>query len=338
MKKITTLCFAFVMVLTSLTGCGSSGQPDADTTSATLEKEVTAEESNNAFEDTTVDETTAKETRTVSTAMGDIEVPVNPQRVVANWYVGDVVGLGMNLVGYYAWAQETMPFYEELTASTKIENWEPEEVMTLEPDLIITYQEEDFDKFSGIAPVLVISESEYSSEERFQLIGDATGHGEEAKQAIDNFKAKLEAAKETLQSDVFEGKTFSILQDWGSTGEWAGVAYETGSRGGILVYDYLELTMPDKLIELIEKTGEGRGTISYEVAHEYFGDYILWFLQEDMESEYSQMEVFKNIPAVKEGNLVEIPGKYMGLFYYADVPSLTAQLDYMVEAINSLAK
>lgn len=330
MKKLTVLCVAFAMAFTSLAGCKRT-QSATDTVSKTQDNDMQAKDS----DDTTQSDAT-KETKTVSTALGDIEVPVNPQRVVVNWYVGDVIGLGLNIVGYYGWAQETMPFYEELNASTKIENWEAEEIMALEPDLIVTYKDEDFDKFSGIAPVLVVNESAYSSEERFQLIGDATGRGEEAKQAINMFHTNLEAAKKELNSGVFEGKTFSILQDWGSTGEWAGVAYETGSRGGTLLYDYLQLSMPDKLKKLITEEGEGRGTLSYEVAHEYFGDYILWFLPENMESEYSKMEVFKNIPAVKEGNLVEISYDYMGLFYYDDIPSLSAQLDYMVKAINTL--
>lgn len=332
MKKLMILGVTFVMAITSLVGCGTK-QSTTDKVSEAVKIDDVANDSDN-----TTKSSSENDTRTIQTAMGDIEVPVNPQRVVVNWYVGDVVGLGLNLVGYYAWEQETMPFYNELIASTKIENWDAEEIMTLEPDLIITYQEEDFDKFSQIAPVLVISESAYSPEERFQFIGDATGRGEVAKEVINNFQTNLEAAKTDLKSGVFEGKTFSILQDWGSTGEWAGVAYETGSRGGTLLYDYLELSMPDKLKELIEKTGEGRGSLSYEVAHEYFGDYILWFLPENVESEYSKMEVFQNIEAVKQGNLVEISYDYMGLFYYDDVPSLSAQLDYMVKAINTLAE
>ncbi|MCS4466406.1 hypothetical protein JTS99_08810 [Clostridium botulinum] len=49
----------------------------------------------------------------------DIEVPANPKRVVANWYVGEVITLGLNLVGYNAWEQETMPFYDKLKATKK---------------------------------------------------------------------------------------------------------------------------------------------------------------------------------------------------------------------------
>lgn len=309
MKKFLALFCSIIMTTAILAGCSSS--KNAEKEEATV--------------------------RTVSTVKGDIKVPANPKRVVANWYVGDVITLELNLVGYNAWAQETMPFYDELKASTKIEKWEPEEVMDLEPELIITYDEADFDKFSKIAPVLVIPESK-SSEERLKIIGEATGRADEANKAVSNFEEKLADAKKTLKGDAFTGKTFSIMEDWGPSGEWSGVAYETGSRGGTLVYDYLGLKYPDKLKELIAKSGEGRGTISYEVAHEYFGDYILWFKQEGKESEYAKTEIWKSIPAVTEGRVVEIPGENQGLFYYSDVTSLTAQLDYMVDAINSLVK
>ncbi len=310
MKKFLSLFCAIFISATILAGCSSS-------------KNVEKEEAT---------------VRIVSTAKGDIEVPANPKRVVANWYVGDVISLGLNLVGYNAWAQESMPFYNELTASTKIEKWEPEEVMALEPDLIITYDEADFDKFSKIAPVLVIPEGKMDSLERVKAIGEATGRNSEAEKVVSNFKENLDNAKKTLKGDKFANKTFSIMEDWGATGEWSGIYYETGSRGGTLVYEYLGLKYPDKLKNLIEKSGEGRGSISYEVAHEYFGDYILWFRQEGKESDYAKTDIWKSIPAVAEGRVVEIPGKYSGLFYYSDVMSLTKQLDYMVNAINSLAK
>ncbi len=275
-------------------------------------------------------------TRTISTVMGDIEIPANPQRVVVNWYIGEVLATGLNVVGYNCWAQETMPFYDQMIATTKLENWQQEDVMALEPDLIITYSKDDFETFSKIAPVLVIDES-VTSPERSRIIGDATGHSETANKNIETFEVKLAAAKEAFQSEAFEGKTFSIMEDWGASGDWSGVAYETGSRGGTLVYKYLGLQYPDKLAQLIESTGEGRNTLSYEVAHEYFGDYILWFRQAGKESEYAKTDIWKSIPAVAEGRVLEIPGEYQGLFYYDDVLSLTAQLDYLVDALNALA-
>jgi len=280
----------------------------------------------------------ALDTHTINTVMGDIEVPKEPQRVVVNWYIGDVLSLDLNVVGYYAWEQETMPFYDKFSSDTKLESWAAEDIMAAEPDLIITYQTEDFEKFGKIAPVMVIPEESVSSVERLRIIGEATGKAKEAEALIAVFEEKLAAAKEELQSKKYQGKTFSIMEDWGPSGDWNGVAYETGSRGGTLVYNYLDLKKPEKLEKLIEESSNNRGTLSYEVAHEYFGDYILWFQQEGKESEYAKTDIWKSIPAVAEGRIAEIPGKYQGLFYYSDLASLTAQLDYTISAIQGMSE
>ena len=308
MKKTGSIfCFMF-MLLFALTGCGNTSRESSKTPDMHI----------------------------INTAMGEIEVPKEPQRVVVNWYIGDVLSLDLNVVGYNAWEQKTMPFYDKFSFDTKLEKWAAEDIMAAEPDLIITYQAEDFDKFGKIAPVLVIPEESVSSVERLRIIGEAAGKTKEAEALIGTFEEKLAAAKEELQSEKYQGKTFSILEDWGPSGDWNGVAYETGSRGGTLVYNYLGLKKPEKLEELIEKSHNSRGTLSYEVAHEYFGDYILWFQQEGKESEYAKSDIWKSIPAVAEGRITEIPGKYQGLFYYSDVASLTAQLNYTISAIHGM--
>ena len=329
MKKISKIVISAVMCMAMLlaTGCQSS-------VAQTQEPESVISETSTAVETPVQEEESG--TRTVSTVMGDIEVPVNPQRVVVNWYIGEVLATGLNVVGYFCWAQESMPFYDQMMAATKIENWQQEEVMALEPDLIITYSKDDFETFSKVAPVFILDEENISSLERSRINGEATGTHATAETNIATFETNLANAKEILRSEAFEGKTFSIMEDWGSTGEWSGLSYETGSRGGTLVYRYLGLRYPDKLKELIESTGEGRGTLSYEVAHEYFGDYILWCRQEGTESEYAKTDIWQSIPAVAEGRVLEIPGKYQGMFYYDDVLSLTAQLDYLVDALNAL--
>ena len=239
--------------------------------------------------------------------------------------------LDVTPVGYSGWAQETMPFYDELKNIPAIEKWEKEELLSYEPDLIVTYNPEDYEKLSKVAPVVVVSE-EKSAEDRLTFLGEVLGKEDEAKAAIDTFEEKLNNAKEKFTTNAFKDKTFSIFEDWGS--DSYGVYYETGSRGGTLLYDYLGLKLTPKLEELIEASGEGRGSLSYEVAADYFGDYIMWFLQEGKESEFEKTEIWPTIPAVEKGNVTTIPGKYSGLFYYSDVASLTAQLDYLVENLT----
>jgi len=270
----------------------------------------------------------AKETKVVKTEMGDVEVPVNPKRVVTNWYTSDVTSLGIIPVAHPDWLTKTMPAYNDLKDVPVIEKWEPEEILSHEPDLIITYSKEDFKKLSKIAPVIVISE-DVSSEDRLTKLGEILGREKEAEERIATFEADVKTAKEKLSAPAFKDKTFSIFQDWGR--DSYGIYYETASRGGTLLYKILDLKKPEKLEELVETTGNSRESLSYEVAADYFGDYILWFLMEDKESEFAQTEIWKSIPAVKDGRVISIPGEYTGLFFYSDVWSMTDQLNYIID-------
>lgn len=327
------LCMAMLLIVS---GCQNKSSASSETPAHA--SEVPSAEPT-PKEDALSESKEASATRTVTTVMGDVEVPANPQRVVVNWYVGDVFALDLNVVGYYCWAQESMPFYDKMMATTAIENWEPEEVMALEPDLIITYKEEDFDKFKSIAPVIVVRGSDMNSLERVQFLGKATGTEDKAEEVLNVFETKLEDAKKLLSGEQFEGKTFTINEDWGSTGSWAGITFERSSRGGTLVFKYLGMKLPEKTEELIDQSGDrDYALLSYEVAHEYFGDYIIWFDQEGSESEYKKTEIWNSIPAVTNENIITIPGEKLGMFYFSDILSLTAEIDYIVDAINHLAK
>lgn len=115
MKKTGSIyCFMFALLFT-LTGCSSVSRENSK----------------------------ASDMHTIHTAMGEIEVPKEARRVVVNWYIGDVLSLDLNVVGYHAWEQETMPFYDKFSSDAKLENWAAEDIMAAEPDLIITYQTED---------------------------------------------------------------------------------------------------------------------------------------------------------------------------------------------------
>ncbi|MBD2844390.1 AraC family transcriptional regulator [Paenibacillus sp. IB182496] len=279
----------------------------------------------------------AARTRTVSTVMGDVEVPADPQRVVVNWYAGDVITLGLNVVGSTIGLKndsyKKLPYAEQLEYIPFIEKWEPEEIMALDPDLIVTYQQEDFEKLKGIAPVLVITGDEKSALERLLFLGEATGRSDKALQLIDEFEAELADAKKLIASERFNGKTFTINQDWGATGEWAGIAFETESRGGTVLYEYLGMTLPDQVTSLLK--GDGN-ILSYEVAHQYFGDYIIWIENPQMESEYQKTAFWSSIPAVSNQHVVTVPKEQYGLFFFADVASMTAQLSYITELLRSL--
>lgn len=271
------------------------------------------------------------QTRIVKTVMGDVEVPLNPQHIIVNWYVGDMFTLGFEPAAIYAPVKAAMPFYEAFRDIPLIENWEPEELLTYSPDLIITYDPEDFEKLSKIAPVVVVTGEDYGASERLQFLGESTGRADLAATAIEILEQKVNEAKAWIGGQNFSDKSFNIFWDTVDSG----LFYETSSRGGTLIYDYLGLQKPMKLEELISESGNGRGTLSYEMVSNYVGDYVLWF-ENEADSAFKQSEVWISVPAVKEGRQLSIPWEDMYLFYYNDVASLTEQVDYLLEKLREL--
>ncbi len=88
----------------------------------------------------------------------------------------------------------------------------------------------------------------------------------------------------------------------------------------------------------METSQKTRDTRSYEVVADYAGDYVLWFLMDNVKSEFAETQVWNSIPAVRAGHVIEIPAHYSGLFFYSDVVSMTAQLDYIVDKLINATK
>jgi iron complex transport system substrate-binding protein len=264
-------------------------------------------------------------TRRVRTIKGDIEVPSNPKRVAVSCYQGDLLALGVKPIATEK-PKEESAFKNKLAGVATIEKWEPEEVMELDPDLLIVVKEEDYEKLNKIAPTILIPFGELTTEERVTLIGEAVGKQKEAKKVIDNFKQKVKDSKEKLNKAGVMDKTFTLLEsDSGKTLMIFGNKY---GRGGEIFYDYLDLKAPDIIEKEIIDADQYR-QLSLEALPEYCGDYVInstWGGPNIL----TDNDIWNNIKAVKEGRVIKTSGE---LYFYADIYSMNVQLDKFVDAI-----
>ena len=264
-------------------------------------------------------------TRKVRTVKGDIEVPTNPKRVAVSCYQGDLLALAVKPIATEK-PKEESAFKNELAGVAIIEKWEPEEVMELDPDLLIVVKEEDYEKLNKIAPTILIPFGELTTEERVTLIGEAVGKQEEAKKVIDNFKQKVKDSKEKLDKAGVMDKTFTLIEsDSGKTLMIFGNKY---GRGGEIFYDYLDLKAPDIIEKEIIDADQYR-ELSLEALPEYCGDYVInstWGGPNIL----ADNDIWNNIKAVKEGRVIKTSGE---LYFYADIYSMNVQLDKFVDAI-----
>ncbi len=267
------------------------------------------------------------DTRIVKTLNGDVEVPANPKRVVVDYLMGDVVALGVTPIGIGS-VFEGSAFDDEIKDATIIEKWEPEEIMALNPDLIITVVDKNIDKLSKIAPTVHVPFTQMSTEERVTLIGDVLNKQNEAGNLMKEYRSKVEKAKASLKEQGILDKTITIF--FGDPKDVL-VAGDRWGRGGDIIYNDLGFKAP----EVVQKEivgGEQYRNLSLEVIPEYVGDYMVYDWDPKL---FDEVEIWKSIPAYVNEKTVPLDFE---LFYYNDIYSQDKQLDFIVNRLIEISK
>ncbi|WP_141505177.1 AraC family transcriptional regulator [Paenibacillus luteus] len=331
------LAVSLLLSLTLLLGACSAGVTNGgaakSNTNGTSGNTAATAEANST---NTADGNQANEaqTRIVPTAMGDVEVPANPKRVVVLYLLGDVVAMGIKPVGVSE-VSEGAAFEKELADVESLGTWfeiNPEAVMALDPDLIIVPSEETYNKLKQIAPTIYVPYDTMTTGERLALLGQAFGKEQETQALLDNFNAKVEESKEKLSAAGLKDKTVTIIE--GGKKEMAVIASKQFGRGSQIVYEYLDMKAPEILQKKIDVATEASGdSVSMEVLPEYIDDYVIRSSYEGMD-DLTTNQIWNSIPAVKEGRLIELS---FSLSYYSDIFSLDKQLDFIVEQLLATA-
>ncbi|WP_062217172.1 ABC transporter substrate-binding protein [Streptomyces sp. NBRC 109706] len=149
-------------------------------------------------------------TRTVETAMGPVEVPENPQRVVVldTAELDTVITLGVVPVGAVQ-ADATQEFLDYLPADQladievvgNIAAPNLETIDRLDPDLIIgskVRDEERYDELSAIAPTVFSETVGAPWKENFLMHAEALGKSDEAEEVVAAYEAHAAEVTEAL--------------------------------------------------------------------------------------------------------------------------------------------
>lgn len=114
--------------------------------------------------------------------------------------------------------------------------------MSLEPDLLITYDDAVFyEEYSKIAPVVCIP-LDTSAEDALRLIGNLLNMSEKAEELINDFNQQAETIKTSIERRGALGKTAVLVEPLADSIWVYDNAY---GRGGAILYDYLGFVMPD---------------------------------------------------------------------------------------------
>ncbi|WP_174727303.1 iron-hydroxamate ABC transporter substrate-binding protein [Mesobacillus harenae] len=259
---------------------------------------------------------------TYQSETGPIEVPADPKRVILlSGFTGNVLDLGVNVVGVDVWSKNNPTFAEQLKDVEEVSEDNLEKIIELEPDLIIGLSNiKNLDKLSEIAPTVTYTWGKVDYLTQHLEIGKLLNKEKEAQAWVDDFQTRAEAAGEEIRAKIGNDATVSVIESYGKD---LYVFGENWARGTEILYQAMKLPMPDKVKEVALESGYF--ALSAEVFPEYAGDYVILSKYSDADTSFQETDTYKNIPAVKNNRVFEMNGQGAS---FSDPVTLEKQLEF----------
>ena len=302
-KKLFALLTVSALAVAALAGCGNSSSKGEDKTgNQTVEQQ-------------------SSETVTIKDAKGEVQIPANPQRIVDLSGNSDILSvLGYSVVGTansdaYDYTKFTS-YLEDVLKGAKIlgysmqDTMDIEGILELDPDLIIisSVQEKMYDQLKEIAPTVMIQLAQTDWKEDVSSFADLMNKTETANTWLKEYEAKAKEVGESIRKTYGEDTTYLAMLASG------GQLYVFDAAGiGSILYEDMGLEKPENM-----PTQENISlpVISYEGLADIYADYLFVVGTDSDFEALHQNSVYKNMRAVKDGHVVELPSSpYFNMGY-----------------------
>lgn len=287
MKKHILLAIGICLLMLGLVGCSSNNKTDEENTAI------------------------AEETRVVTDIKGEVEIPVNPERIVDISGASDILSLlGYEVIGTAnsdGYDYTKFPSYLEdvlgeaqILGYSMLAEMDVEAIIALEPDLIVisTVQEKMYDQLSKVAPVVMIDLKQVDWKEDFLHVAKVFGEEEKATTWINDYLAKAEEVGQRIKATYGEDSSYlSFLAS-------AGSLFIFDSAGlGTIFYDDMGLEKPEGMPQ---QENVSLPVVTLEGLAEINADYIFAIATDEDLVALTESSIWKGTKAVKEGNVVTL--------------------------------
>lgn len=258
---------------------------------------------------------------TIEHAMGSTTIDKTPERVVilSNEGTEALLALGVTPVGavqswlgdpWYVHISDKMKDVEVVGTESEVNL---EKIAALKPDLIIgtkIRQEAIYDQLNAIAPTVFSETLRGDWEDNFTLYSKALNLEEQGNEVLSQFDAHVEKVKQSLGDKV--NQEISVVRFMAGKSR----IYYTDSFSGV-IFDKLgfQRTAPQaELFEADTKLGNLAIEVGKEVIPKMDGDVLFYFTYApqgdqaalDTAKEWTNDPLWKNLSAVKSGNVHEV--------------------------------
>ncbi|MDI4643373.1 iron-hydroxamate ABC transporter substrate-binding protein [Cohnella hashimotonis] len=317
----------FMVAAFALAACGNNDKGSQASPAASSSAAATAGASGSASASPAASPSAEAQTGTVTyqSEAGPVEVPANPQRVIVlSGYTGDVLQLGVPLVGVDSWSLNNPKFADKLQGVTEVSDEDLEKIIELKPDLIIgSSDSKNLDKLKQIAPLVTYTYNKVDYLTQHLEIAKALNKEKEGQAWIDDFKKRAADVGEQIKAKIGADATVSVIEAYDKQVYTFGDAW---GRGTEILFQLMGLNMQPKVKEATAK--DGYFTLSAEVLPDYAGDYIIMSKDPGADVSFQQTATYKNIPAVKNNRVYEVDSR---TFYFNDALTLEWQLEFFKE-------
>ncbi|WP_409177129.1 ABC transporter substrate-binding protein [Brevibacillus fortis] len=317
-KAVLAVIFVFSLFLTA---CGG----------ANTAMPAPATESASKPTDKSTEAPTENKMRTIETPKGTIQIPDKPQRIVTDYYAGELIAVGGNVIGAETEAFKSPFTVEQLKNAQDVGSprINVEKTLELAPDLIVVMYDDNYEALSKIAPTVYLPYGTATNiYDTVKLFGEVVGDKEKADKFIADFDKKAAWGREKLKGIVDENATVGLYELTNKGDLW--IFGDNAGRGGQTVYNALKLKMPHA-----DKSKEQTVQLSMETLPEYAADYMfVTFYNPDKNSEalktLQESAVWKVTPAAKNNQIFY---NDYDTFYRYDPIAITAHIDMFVDML-----
>lgn len=262
-------------------------------------------------EDDAAGESAGEERTLTDDAGNEVTVPENPERIIGTYLEDDLLTLEETPVAQWTVGEDSVQEYlqtEGLEGLPLMPFDLPfESVVQEEPDLIMLSSSdladgEKYDSYSKIAPSFVVESGSYDDwRDRLTRVSEVFGKEDLAQEKVAEYDTLIEETSAELESEIGEETAVAI---W-----WTGDSYFISNKdksSGEVLYNDLGLSVPSLVEELSTDNETPWIETSLESLAEMRADHIFFIgnAEGDSETAFSD-DVFKNIPAVENGNIYE---------------------------------
>ncbi|MEK3887875.1 ABC transporter substrate-binding protein [Bacillus sp. FSL K6-3431] len=269
----------------------------------------------------------------------EVEIPVNPKRVVTTQYLDAMLALGVKPIGAPTHVLDN-DYLGDLQDGVKDlgSPFSIEKVLELAPDLIISADQEEVEQLSKIAPTVVIPWLYGDVFTQLNEVGNILGKEKEADAWIVKLDEKASEGRKKIVNKISKDEVVSIFMTYGKD-----TLRLYGARNiGHVFYRSLELTPPAYIQEKLKTDPKFEefvyDDISMEKLPEFLGDRIvmLSFEQETKEAggmlnQIEQSALWKNVDAIKNNQVYYIEEDPW--FTYAPI-AIEKSLDQAIELLS----